>query len=334
MDRCYYSELADGAVASRIELHSFADASEKSYGACVYLRYKSGDAFYSTLVASKTRVAPTSKQTIPRLELLSCLVSARLTNKVRSALEEVIKIDEVVYWSDSSVAIHWIRSNHKEYKQFVENRVQEIRHLTAPEAWRYCPTQENPADLDSRGATAAQLARERKWWHGPSFLVDPANLWPNLPSLDPRQQANEELKGTRTVESSTCAIPEAKSNVKSNPSIEKVIDVTRYSRAITLFRVTSYVLRFVNNLKSRVSKSSVKRRGLLATEEVNEAERIWLKQAQAMIPLMGKYKKVKLSLGLFEDNDWLLRCYGRLENSPLPYESRFPVLLPSDHHLT
>ena len=67
-----------------------------------------------------------------------------------------------------------------------------------------------------------------------------------------------------------------------------------------------------------MSQSSVKRQGLLATEEVHEAERIWLKQAQVMIPLMGRYKKVKVSLELFEDSDGLLRCRGRLGNSPLP----------------
>ena len=43
---------------------------------------------------------------------------------------------------------------------------------------------------------------------------------------------------------------------------------------------------------------------------------------------------MKMSLQLFKDDDGQLRCRGRLDNSPLPYESKFPVLLPSDHHFT
>ena len=60
---------------------------------------------------------------------------------------------------------------------------------------------------------------------------------------------------------------------------------------------------------------------------------IWLRAVQASISKLEKYEKLKNSLQLFED-DRLLRCRGRLDHALLPYESKFPVLLPSDHHLT
>ena len=97
----------------------------------------------------KTRVAPLDKQTIPRLELLSNLTASRLVKSASQALENVVKVDDVVNWTDSMIPQWWNRNNDKEYKQFVENRVNEIRRNAPPERWRYCPTSENPADIVS-----------------------------------------------------------------------------------------------------------------------------------------------------------------------------------------
>ncbi|GFT94275.1 uncharacterized protein TNCV_4775701 [Trichonephila clavipes] len=56
--------------ATRVELHGFADASEKCYGAVIYCRSQSPDgATIVKLVISKSRVAPVKSVTMPRLEL-------------------------------------------------------------------------------------------------------------------------------------------------------------------------------------------------------------------------------------------------------------------------
>ena len=50
-------------------------------------------------MASKTRVTPLDKQTIrsiPRREFLSNLVASRLVKSVSQALENVVKVDDVV----------------------------------------------------------------------------------------------------------------------------------------------------------------------------------------------------------------------------------------------
>ena len=73
-----------------------------------------------------------SKQTIPRLELLSSLLASGLTESVKKALNDVKRIDSVTYWSDSTVVLSWIRNSNKEFKQFVENRLLEIRRLAPP----------------------------------------------------------------------------------------------------------------------------------------------------------------------------------------------------------
>ena len=67
------------ADSQSVQLHGFADASEKASGAVVYLRVEliSGTVF-TQLVSSKTRVAPINGETIPRMELMGALIAARL----------------------------------------------------------------------------------------------------------------------------------------------------------------------------------------------------------------------------------------------------------------
>ena len=76
--QCYF---LSNSVPIDIQLHGFSDASEHAYAAVVYLRsvYEDGTVV-SRLVASKTRVSPVKKQSIPRLELLGSLILARLVD--------------------------------------------------------------------------------------------------------------------------------------------------------------------------------------------------------------------------------------------------------------
>ena len=165
-------------------------------------------------------MAPNSKQTTPWLELLSCLVAARLTENIKKAVEEIIKIDDEMYWSDSTVALFWIKNVNKEYKQFVENRVQEIRKLAAPEHWNHCPTHENAADIASRGTTATQIVTDEKWWHGPSFLKKPPNEWPSPTFFKLPKEIDQELKTERKVKVTT-TLAKAKTITESCIKIEE-----------------------------------------------------------------------------------------------------------------
>ena len=47
-----------------------------------------------------------------------------------------------------------------------------------------------------------------------------------------------------------------------------------------------------------------------------------------------QFSQQKLSLGLFLDDKGIYCFRGRLENSALPYQAKYPVLLHSKHHLT
>ena len=61
---------------AHIELHGFADASEKAYAGVVYLRVKTLNGAHVSLIAAKTRVASLKVMTLPRLELCVALLTA------------------------------------------------------------------------------------------------------------------------------------------------------------------------------------------------------------------------------------------------------------------
>jgi len=84
--RCYFS--LSGKLMANI-LYGFCDASTAAYAAVDYLCVSSESAYF---VACKTRVSPLIQQTIPRLELLSCLLLARLIHHILKALETVIDV--------------------------------------------------------------------------------------------------------------------------------------------------------------------------------------------------------------------------------------------------
>ena len=84
-----------------MKLHGFEDASEKAYGAVVYIRIATRNKVVSNVIAAKSRVSPLVGETIPRFELLSLLVLARLISHVKIAIKDILKIDKVVCWLDS-----------------------------------------------------------------------------------------------------------------------------------------------------------------------------------------------------------------------------------------
>ena len=137
-------------------LHGYGDCSKGAYCAVVYLCIETEDGYKTSLVASKSRATPSSPLSIPRLELLAVLILARFISSVQEALAQVLNIREVCCWTDSITVFYWIRSN-KEYKQFVQNRIDEIHKLIDVKSWRHCPGVQNPADVGSRGCLASEL---------------------------------------------------------------------------------------------------------------------------------------------------------------------------------
>ena len=92
---------------AKVEIHAFSDVSKRSYTTVVYLRiiYESGD-FKLHFVASKAKISPIKKQSIPHLELLGATLMSKFVYSVHSALqEEIHEPIGIYYWVDSTATL-------------------------------------------------------------------------------------------------------------------------------------------------------------------------------------------------------------------------------------
>ena len=65
-------------------------------------------------------------------------------------------------------------------KTFVANRVVEIQATTQAQNWHHVPTEDNPAHLISRGQVPQDILKNRLWTHGPQWLSQDSDTWPQL----------------------------------------------------------------------------------------------------------------------------------------------------------
>lgn len=334
IDRPYLSNLVPPESVESIELHGFADASTKAYGACVYIVYrlKNGESEVS-LITAKSRVTPLKGETIPRLELLASLILARLITNVSEAVKDVIDIQNVTCWTDSQIALFWIRNTQKTLKPFLQSRVEEIRKLVPANQWKYCPTKQNPADLASRGVSASKLVNQQMWWTGPDFLRKCPEEWPvhdnfdNFPEISESTNRSDLEANIIDVEGYCLQVDTTVTN-----ALNEIIDVERFSDINKLLRVIAYAKRFIANLRAKASKVECKI-GDLESSEITDAKLTLVKLEQQTLKQQRNFHDLTHNLGLFEDKEGILRCKGRLENAPIPYDAKFPILLPRDSHV-
>ena len=91
---------------------------------------------------------------------------------IGNAVKEEVRAEQIVCFTDSRIALAWIL-HEREWKQFVENRVSEVRKLVAPDRWHHCPGKDNVADIPSRGLKPKEFKKVmKKWTEGPDWLKD------------------------------------------------------------------------------------------------------------------------------------------------------------------
>ena len=83
-------------------------------------------------VSAKSKAVSNKGLSIPRIELLACLLLSKLVSAVVNAMSVEVVVSKIVCWTDSLVALWWIKRVDKNWKVWVENRVRKIRErLTA-----------------------------------------------------------------------------------------------------------------------------------------------------------------------------------------------------------
>ncbi|UYV68389.1 hypothetical protein LAZ67_5004188 [Cordylochernes scorpioides] len=276
-------------------LHVFCDASQDAYATCIYLRTVKNEEVNVQLIASKARVAPKKKLTIPRLELMSCLIGSRLTKQVMKIISESIAIPEtnIWFWTDSSTALRWIQ-NEKPWATFVRNRVNEICSISKKENWHHVSGVNNPADLPSRGSSVKKLI-EHKWWEGPSFLLGEEASWNQFDPIFDEEEINKELKKTVNI-----AVNSTKDNFMDKLERKTVSDESRPRQ------------------HDKMPKE-------ISVEEFEEAEKVVLQHIQLIS--FGRDDKRINKLNAFTDEYGLYRIKSQLYFGEDDYDTRCPIVL-------
>ena len=281
-----------------IGLHSFGDASRNGVAACVYAVVHQVSGCNQGLVTARKRLAK-PELTIPRLELVAAHIAVNLAANVREALSG-FPLKKVLCWSDSSVALYWIKGTGS-YKQFVVNRVKKIRSHQDVN-WRYVPTASNPVDLGSRGG---KVNNTEMWWSGPEWLAKTEN-WPPDIVTEPSTESKAEAKPFREVVSIA---------VREVNEIDHVLEKFTLHKAL---RICSWIRRFAHNSLHRNRRTECIK-GPLTTVETKK-QLFWIKQAQQNCDIESDCVALNLQPGAAG----ILECRGRIEGE-------YPIYLPDTH---
>ena len=297
-------------------------------------------------------MTPFKTVTIPRLELQAAVTSVKISQQIRQELS----LDDVqeFFWSDSKVVLGYIANESRRFHVFVANRVQLIQDLTSVDQWKYVETKLNPADDASRGLTPNALIAS-KWSTGPAFLWQKKNEWPIDENVlpDPSQvlPRDPEVKKVTVL-----ATKSTKEELKITDRLEYFSDWFRARRAIALSLLYLQKLREQAFAEHNVSNKKAR----LQVQDLQEAETVIIKSVQCTA-FPEELKSLKSSehvkslqerlaasaerkfrpkqsslhkLDPFLDSQGILRVGGRLRNASLPFEIKFPVILPRTSHVT
>ncbi|XP_021955592.1 uncharacterized protein LOC110851951 [Folsomia candida] len=289
----------------------------EAYAAAVYLCVYDGQSSSSSLITSKSRVAPVKTVSLPRLELCGAELLA-----------------ELLIW-----------------KTFVANRVTKIQERVPPTMWSHVRGEENPADCLSRGITCDELINHELWWHGPPWL---RNQIP-IPTTHHPQDSSEAIAEQKQASSLHTIVKTDQLLLERYSSFPKLLRVTAYVfRFIKNLKGHKYTpsplftgglpaISDTTNLSPLITTTEVTY-SPLSPDEINCAKLYWIRLVQqqefpreihalqAGQPVNSKSKIV--SFCPFLDSGGVLKVEGRLNHSDLPASQKHPILLTSHNPIT
>nr|XP_039272270.1 uncharacterized protein LOC120346573 [Styela clava] len=251
----------------------------------------------------------------------------------------VIVSQELHHFGDASQvaygSVSYLRLS-DENGQIHSNRLAKIEEGSEPHQWRYVPSELNPADYASRGMTAKKLIAKKSWLQGPEFLYQNEENWPQMPVKLPDLPLEFIQKKPMNVLINL---------VTENEPLDKFINY--YSSWYKLKKATAWIIRFKNYLQAKPTVQ----KGELQTEELRRSENELIKYLQNRelnkviaklqnSDVQGKrvLRNLKIAPSMQKLNpvliEGILRVGGRLQNAPIDFDLKHPIILPSNHHIT
>lgn len=308
---------------SSAELHVFSDASLSAYGCVIYLRERRANNSYSVnFLRAKARVTPLKGDwNIHRLELVAALLAARIASKAKEDL--ISKPMSTHFWCDNASVLGWIRDSPERWKPFVANRIRDIHNLSKPEQWSYVKSEDNPADILSRGGPIHDEASITFWSQGPSWLTSCGFPFEYQGRIVAKLGDEAKIEKRQTV------------TLGGISSSDPLWDPARWSSWTKIVRTFAYALRFIR--KCRRIRAIGDENAQINAEEFMLSVKAIIKSIQRSHFPVEQASRCKIvpkhsplyQLTPFSDAEDIIRCRSRLEKSnSLTFEEKFPVILP------
>ncbi|XP_037930763.1 uncharacterized protein LOC119665609 [Teleopsis dalmanni] len=219
------------------------------------------------------------------------------------------------------ITLHWISSHSSTLATFVGNRVADVQEWSVNAFWRHVPTDQNPADLVSRGCTVPELLSSN-WFKGPSFLMLPLPNWPehsiNQLTVDERKLETRKL---------VCILED----VKPPYLLQRLHQISNYNKCL---RVVALMLRWHHKHEAQIQS-------LFVVDEIQRAllHIVYFVQQHYFhkdIVLLHNSKQLRSKLALLapfletSGSLTLMRVGGRLKNANISTSTKWPLLLPKE----
>lgn len=120
--------------------------------------------------------------------------------------------------------------------------------------------------------------------------------------------------------------------------IQEILDINRFNARRKLLRVTALVFKFINLLRRKDNNQKSR-----SAYDLQLADEVWTRsiqrssfhdEYQALINQKTRESHRYNQLNLLIDDEGLIRCQGRIEESTVTQEARHPILMPSCHPYT
>ena len=208
-------------------------------------------------------------------------------------------------WSDSQTALKWIESDKEIKDVYVSDRVVEICkiRLQNPFHLKYVVTDNNPADLLSRGCSVKKLKNSEMWFYGPQFLTD----------------------NSLCVEAISCSVYEIVEEPSVVTPVEPILDLNRFSSLRRVLNVAKWVLIFC---KVKLDPFLL----ICKQEQKLHVPTLYKYLQDSSIKVPSEIKNTANQLNLFLDKG-VIKSKGRLTYSLLEESTKTPIFMPTRSRL-
>ena len=180
--------------------------------------------------------------------------------------------------------------------------------------------------MGKKNLSPKELFSNKLWFRGPQFLSLPRNCWPDLHVGENFSNYNIDNSSINLADGESLILPSSctQSNVNNvnnfnlvakeellegksiclictfdkNFGVSSVIDIANYSSYMKLLRVTGWVIKFIEKLKS-LKNSNYTHEPYITSSNINEAKVLWIRDVQKDILISFNYQNLQHQLGLY-----------------------------------